>query len=218
MNFSSLENLPFFSKKILFSTTSQVLKKWSYTFHCNCQTKFWTLQNRPLRFVKLEYTRKNSPIFFPHWQDFLFFQKIVFSTTSQVLKNCSYHRHNHGEKTLRTVTNCTLRFVTLNITRKNGPKTSFLTLWNCPLMFITLDIRRKNRPKSFLHWKVCLFFPKKKLFSATSFVLKDWSYNDHSNFHNTLCTLTKCPLRFVTIYSTSENRPKHFLHCKNCLY
>ena len=84
-------------------------------------------------------------------------------------------------------------------------------------MFITLDIKWKNRPKSFVHWKVCFFF-QKTLFSTTSFVLKNWSYNDQSNCHTTLWTLTKCALRFVTLYSTSENRPKLFLHCKNCLY
>ena len=35
------------------------------------------------------------------------------------------------------------------------------SLWNlikCSVMFVTLDITRKNGPKSFLHWKVTFFF------------------------------------------------------------
>ena len=72
---------------------------------------------------------------------------------------------------------------------------------------------RKKRPKSFLHWKVSLFF-QKIVFSTTSYVLKNWSYEDQSNCHDTLRTLTKCRLKFVTLDSTRENRPKLFLHCK----
>ena len=117
-----------------------------------------------------------------------FFQKFVFSTTSQVLKNWSYHKHNNGEKTLRTFTNCLLGFV-------------------------TCDNTRKKSPKFFIHWRKCLYF-QKFVFSTESYVLKNWSYKDQSNCHDTLRTLTKCRLKFVTLDSTIENRPKRFFTAK----
>ena len=80
-----------------------------------------------------------------------------------------------------------------------------------------LDKMREKRPKSFRHWRVSLFFQKFE-FSTNSYVIKNWSYNDHSKRHNTLWTLTKCPLRFVTLASTRENRQKPFLHCRGCLF
>ena len=71
----------------MFSTNSQVLKKCSYKFYSNCQNSLWPLTKCPLRFVTLDITRKNRPQYFYHWKVCHFFQKFVFSTTSQVLKN-----------------------------------------------------------------------------------------------------------------------------------
>ena len=73
-------------QKILFSTTSQVLKKRSLFFHSKCQTSFWTNRNCPLRFVKLEDTMKNWPEIFPHWKNCVFFKKLCFQ---QPLKSWS---------------------------------------------------------------------------------------------------------------------------------
>ena len=98
-------NIAFF-QKIVYSTTSQVLKKWSYNLDSNCQTSFWTLKSRPLRFFKLANTIKSWPKIFPHKKICLFFQKIVFSATSYVQKNCPYNNHRICQKTLWTLTNC----------------------------------------------------------------------------------------------------------------
>ena len=94
-NFFFTWKIAFFFQKVVFSTTSLVLKKQSLFFHSNCQTNFWTNRNRHLRFFKLEYTRKNWPKTFPHWKTCLFFKKILFSTTSQVLKKWSYNFHSN---------------------------------------------------------------------------------------------------------------------------
>ena len=56
----SLERLPFF-RKIVFSTISQVLQKWSYLFHSSCQNTLWTLITLFPRFDILDNTRKLLP-------------------------------------------------------------------------------------------------------------------------------------------------------------
>ena len=38
-----------------------MLQKWCNNFHSNCRNTFWTLTNCPVRFVTLDYTRKNGP-------------------------------------------------------------------------------------------------------------------------------------------------------------
>ena len=76
---------------------------------------------------------------------------------------------------------------------------------------------RRKRPKSFLHWKYCLFL-QKFIFSATSSVLKKWSYNFNINCQVTLWTLISCSLMFVMFYFTRRKRPKSFLHWKDCLF
>ena len=93
----------------------------------------------------------------------------------------------------------------------------FWTLFNCPLRIITLDDARQNRLKSLLHWNGCLIL-QKFMFSATSWVLKKWSYNFNINCQVTLWNLISCSLTFVMFYNTRGNRRKSFLHWKVCLF
>ena len=62
-----------------------------------------------------------------------YFQKLLCSTFSHVLKKSSYNFHLKCQNT-------------------------FWTLIYCPLRFFLLDFARKIWPKSFIQWKDCLFF------------------------------------------------------------
>ena len=108
-----------------------------------------------IRIVTLDNTRKNRPKNFPHWKYWQFFQKFVFSTTSQVLKHRSYMFHSNRHNALWTLITCPLRFVTLDNTRKKGSK-SFATV------------------KTAIFWNVCFYRPlrsqKKDLIKCTKFV------------------------------------------------
>ena len=101
--FFSLEILPFF-QKFVFSTTSWLLKKGSYTFHSICQNTLCTPINCPRRFVALDGARKKRPKSFIHWKVCLFFQKFVFSTTSWLLKKWPYILHKKFKNTLWSLT------------------------------------------------------------------------------------------------------------------
>ena len=54
--------------------------------------------------------------------------------------------------------------------------------------------------------------------SATSWVLKKWSYNFNLDCQVTLWNLISCSLTFVIFYNTRKNRRKSFLHWKVCLF
>ena len=56
------------------------------------------------------------------------------------------------------------------------------------------------------------------MFSATSWVLKKWSYNFNINCQVTLWNLISCFLTFVMFYNTRWNRRKSFLHWIVCLF
>ena len=56
-----------------------------------------------------------------------FFQNLLFSKASQILKNCSYNFQSNCQNIFWTIKNCSLMFVTLDDTRNNGPKT-FVTV------------------------------------------------------------------------------------------
>ena len=60
---------------------------------------------------------------------------------------------------------------------------------SCSLTFVLFYNTRRSRRKSFLHWKVCIFL-QKFMFSATSWVLKKWSFN----FNIKLITLWRTPI------------------------
>ena len=55
-------------------------------------------------------------------------------------------------------------------------------------------------------------------------MLRKWSYNFHSNCHNTFWTLKNCPMRFDTIDNTRKSRPQNFfrwnesIFSKNCVF
>ena len=149
------------------------------------QTVFWGLSHSILR-------EKSGHSFFPHWKNCLFFQKIVFWITSQVVEKWSYNFDSTWQKTLWTIISCPVG------------------LWN------SIRREKKNGPKCFLHWRNFLYF-QKIVFSTKSYVLKYWYYNDHSKFHITLWILTKYWQEFVILDYTRENRPKFFLHCKDCI-
>ena len=75
---------------------------------------------------------EKKPKFFLNWKYCLF------------LKNCVFNKLSSPEEMILFFqANC---------------HTSFWTNMNCPLRFITLDIRRKIGPKTFLNCKVCLSF------------------------------------------------------------
>ena len=81
---------------------------------------------------------------------------------------------------------------------------TFWTLINFPLRFVTLDYTRK-RPKSFLHWKDCLFFSKLYVFQQLLRCYRSDLITSTKIVGIPFWTLTKCPLRFVTLDYTRKN-------------
>ena len=67
-----------------------------------------------LVFVILDNMRKTGQI--------IFFQNLVFSTTNYVLKKCSYKFQSTCQQNYWTVIDWSLGFITLDNTRKYGPK------------------------------------------------------------------------------------------------
>ena len=178
-------------QNFLFSETSWVLKKWSYNFNINCQVTLWNLISCSLTLFMFYNTRGNRRKSFLHWKVCLFLQNFLFSATSWVQKKWSYNFNINCQVTLWTLLSCSLTLV----------------------MFYNT---RGNRRKSFLHWKDCVFL-QKFMFSATSWVLKKWSFNFNINCHFTLWTLISCSLTFVVFYNTRRKGRKSFLHRKYCL-
>ena len=93
------------------------------------------LQGCSLSFVLLNQKRKPRPIHFIYLDTSLFYQKFVFSTMSVVSQKWSHNFHGVSQNTIWTLTNHSLRFVTLDNRREKGPKT-FVTLedklfWKC---------------------------------------------------------------------------------------
>ena len=129
-----------FCRKIVFSTTSWVLYKWSYNLHINCQKTFWTVLNCSSRFVvTLDNKRKEGPRFLSLWKQL--YSEMFVSIDLLGPKKGSYHWQNSCRKTSWTPTKCPLR-----------------------LSLVTLHNTRRSKPKSFLKWKSCLFFFKKLCF------------------------------------------------------
>ena len=180
-----------FLQNFMFSATSWVQKKWSYNFNFNCQVTLWNLISCSLMFVRFCNTRGNRRKSFLHWKDCLFIQKDMFSANSWVLKKWSFKF------------NINFHFI-------------LWTLISCFRNFVMYYNTRISRPKSF-RLKDCLFL-QKFIFSATSWVMKIFSYNFNINCHVTLWNLISCSLTFVMFYSTRRNRQKSFLHGKGCLF
>ena len=173
----------------MFSATSWVLKKWSFNFNIKCQVTLWTLIGCFRKFVMYYNTRRTRPKFF-HWKDWVFLQKFMSSATSWVLKKWSYNFN----------INC---------------QVTFWNLISCFLTFFMYYNTRRSRPK-FFHWKHCLFL-QKFMFSATSWVMKKWSYNFNVNCQVTLwnpyklfpdvCLVLKYEKKQAKIFSSLESLP-----------
>ena len=144
------------------------------------------------------YYERDRSIKFLHRKNCLLSQKLVFSTTSEVLKNWSYNMHNDCQKTLCSLKYCCLRSAILGNTRQNRPifligliavllkkrlyrplsslkidlKTctkNTKTLWTpvkCSLRIVIVDDMRKGHPKVFFTGKKA--FLKQVVFSTTS--------------------------------------------------
>ena len=116
-------------KVFFFGTIHVVLKKYGSQLltsqrygHIACTTLFKILCV-PLKFVpwRLLYplTRKGSrPFFYFHCKRLFFLQEFVFSTTSHVLKKWFFDPRSNCQETFWTLISSSLRFVTLNNTRK----------------------------------------------------------------------------------------------------
>ena len=172
-----------FLQNFMFSATSWVQNKWSYIFNINCQVTLWNLISSSLVFVRFCNTRRNRRKFFLHWKDCLFLQKFMFSANSRVLKKWSFKFNINCHFILWTLINSFRKFVMYYNTRR-------------------------SRPKSF-HLIDCLFL-QKFMFSATSWVMKKFSYNFNINCQVTLWNLISCSLTFVMFYNTRRNRRKSF--------
>ena len=144
----------------MFSATSWVLKKWSFNFNFNFQVTLWTLISC-FRTLAMFYNRRwNRRKPFLHWKGSLILQKFMFSATSWFLKKWYFNFNINCQVTLSTLISCFRTF------------------------FMFYNTRRNSR-KSFLYWKYCLIL-QKFMFSATSWVLKKWSYNFNINCQVTL--------------------------------
>ena len=119
--FSFLGKSVFFSK-IVFSTTSYVLKKRSYYYQRNCQNIFLALINRFLRFVALDNLRKNGANTFVHWKSAFFSKFCVFSNLLGP-KNRSYYFYINCKNIFLALMNSFLRFVKLDNSKIYGANT-----------------------------------------------------------------------------------------------
>ena len=169
--------------KNLFPTTSQILENCFYNFFSNCHKSLWTIIKCFLGFVTLSNTRKNGPKIFVIVKTASF--EMFVSIDLLVSKEWSYHLHNKCQKTPWTPENNSLPFVMLDKTKKNGAKI-FSSLESLP------------------------FFVQNFLFSTISQILEKCFYKVFSNCHNSLWTLIKCSLSFVTLCNTRKDGPKTF--------
>ena len=126
----SLERLPFF-RKIVLSTISQVLQKWSYLFHSSCQNTLWTLITLFPRFDILDNTRKLLP-------------KILFTG-----KFAFFPGNLYFQQPVRCYRNYLLTSTVIVRILFPPHKLS-------PEVFCSIKLQ-KIRPISFLHWRACLF-------------------------------------------------------------
>ena len=139
-------------QKVVFSTTSWVLKKCPHNDHSFCQNTSWTLTNCPMRFANFVNTRTKGPYFFPHWKDCLFFKKIVFSTTSQALKK-SYNFHSQCQKSCRHIKTVSGELWQLITRWKLSQK--LLSQWEQQIFqkFLAIDLLGPREKKLF-NWQI----------------------------------------------------------------
>ena len=96
-------------------------------------------------------------------------------------------------------------------------KKTFWTLINCSMRFVTLDSTRKIRPISSLHRNDCFFFSKIFVFHNL-LGLKEMILELPQYLLEYVVDSKNCSMRIVTLDNTNKNGPKSFLHCKGCLF
>ena len=116
-------------------------KKRSYHLHKKSQYTFCALKSCSLTFAMSDNTRKNWPKSFLDWKVCIFSQKFVFSTTSKFLKKWSYNFHSKCQNTVWTLTNCSLRFLRFDNTRKKK-RQKLLSSWKQLFLelFVPIDL------------------------------------------------------------------------------
>ena len=92
-------------------------------------------------------------------------------------------------------------------------KDTFWTLIDCSLRFVTLDSTRKIRPISSLHRNDCLFFSKNSVFHIL-LGLKEMIHQLPQYLLEYLLDTRNCSTRIVTLDNTNKNRPKFFFIAK----
>ena len=103
-----------------------------------CQKTLCSLKKCCLMSATLDNTRqKRSTSFFPMEKAFF---RTKFVSTSWVLKKKTYSLNNICHKTLWTVISCSLRFFTLDNTKKNGPKILSPRKQIIIEMFVSIDL------------------------------------------------------------------------------
>ena len=118
-----IRRFPFFPQKLDFSSTSMVLKNWSYYFHSICRNTCLTFTIRPLRFVTLEITRKKRRRNFLFTVKFAFlFSKICDFNNLLGLKKCTGKLYSVGKTSFRTLVSFSLRFIIFSIKREKWAK------------------------------------------------------------------------------------------------
>ena len=144
-NIFSLEILPFFFRKFVISTTSQVLKECSYKFYSKGQISFWPFKKVSWLLSCPIVRRKRGPNFLS--PENIYFLRRLFLSTSNVPKKWWYLLHNNCQNTFRTLLNCFSPTFSRSI------------------------IGEKMGHKFFFVGKVA-FFSQKVVFSSTSYVIK----------------------------------------------
>ena len=137
-----------FFQKIELSTTSQVLRKWSFNLHDDCQKTLCNLQKCCLKFAILGIEKKMKPTFFSG-------KITVFS------KSCFYQSFRSERGYLITCTK----------TVQKPSKLLYVTF--CGLSYLII---RQKKAWVFLSLEEKPFF-QKLLFSTNSWLLMKWSYN-----------------------------------------
>ena len=121
-------------------------------------------------------------MFFFQWKKAFFFKTFCFQQPSKFFKKCCYKFHSKSQNSLWNLIKCSPMFVTLDVTRKNGPifcHRENATFWNGCF----------NRP---------LRFQRNGLVICTIIC------------HNILWTVIKCSLAFARLDNTRKTRPKFF--------
>ena len=108
-----------------------------------------------LTLVMFRNRRKNRSKSFLHWKDGLFFQKFVFSPTSQALREWFYNFHSKCQNSFWTLINCSVGVVTLGSTRKFGPKT-FVPVKTANFWIVFLYRTLRSQKNDVITWTILI--------------------------------------------------------------